>query len=1052
MRTDPARSDVSPVAGDVQPGVAEVLALEAAVAHLYERASVLRGHEVMAEALNTTLGLVDLTTLKQSIQTGGAGLVALDADQQLLACRLTTQEGLALERWSVASVDDGIGRCPPLFGAGVKIADWLAEEQQDAVRFVGSSRDWVMAIRGIAGAGKTTMLKELNDHLATANHKLLYLAPTAAAVEVLKQEGFANATTVSAYLVRTGSGRVPPTWKDAVVIVDEVGLSSNRQGAALLKTAKFANQRIVLVGDSRQHSSVEAGDFLRVLEYHSAIHTRMLKDIRRQTVTPYKQAVEFLAQGQAAAGMEQIDRLGWIKEGAHYLEWAAGEYLRLLGTMSKASESVLCVAPTWAENHVLTTHIRAGLRAAGALGEKCTLSVLEPLGWTIQQRSTLCNYHEGQVITFNRRTLGGFAKDESREIERIESDHLVLKGGKRLDARQASSFDVARWREIEVAVGDQILLRANRKKAGLINGNVLTVAALSPDGSIHTVEGKTLPADYRHFTHGYAITSHKSQGRTTDHVVVAAQHLDAKAAYVACSRGRKSCTVFTPDRTELFAGLPRSANRAAALDVLHAQKLERQQEAAQADQSARRHAALAAAETEDRVSARSIRAWGTADQPAILQREKEPTDQQEITYAEPTRYHITLRARAMAAIQRTIESASRALDAGQRCLARATRSRRVGVRAIDQHHRRRSRGLATVCQQLVQTLGGVLDHAGQRQRGDSHQRSAGWLGHTKTGGSGEPTDAGDRPGSEPAELGETQPGTAAEVTTTTGLPTDPPREASEREDLLPGLTVRPGTQPSESAEAPATRDSIPELPRTLYPMTAQNSDFLEKFCGLAPEMVAPFAHRLRSTHEGDLIAPHNGDGDGEEYRPQADGSILKSFTGGSRDDGRGLGPSVWYADPEPAGPIQFVLVAESVLVALAAAAKLDPATRACTRIVSTAGDLTKAGQHKLITLIQKVQRECVRAGGGKLVLVDASDLGEQGATAREDTLCQVAASTNARYERWAPEADKNWLDVVIAERRAQEAASAQETRVSDPASEQDTPETYDGPGPRGRGR
>ena len=235
-------------------------------------------------------------------------------------------------------------------------------------------------------------------------------------------------------------------------------------------------------------------------------------------------------------------------------------------------------------------------------------------------------------------------------------------------------------------------------------------------------------------------------------------------------------------------------------------------------------------------------------------------------------------------------------------------------------------------------------------------------------------------------------------------------------------------------------------------MTAQNSDFLEKVCSLTPEMVAPFAHRLRSTHEGRLTAPHNGDGDGEEYRPQADGSMLMSFTGGSRNDGRGRGPSLWYADPEPTGPIRLFLIADSMLAAIAAAARLDPETRACTRIVSTAGDLTRAGQHKLITLIRKAQREYLLAGEGKLVLVDTSNLGKQRTTARGDTLYQVAASTNARYERWAPEGYKDWHEVIIAERRAQEAADAEEARLANPTSEQDAPETYDGPGPRGRSR
>ncbi len=79
----------------------------------------------------------------------------------------------------------------------------------------------------------------------------------------------------------------------------------------------------------------------------------------------------------------------------------------------------------------------------------------------------------------------------------------------------------------------------------------------------------TVPATFRAYAHGYAVTSHKSQGRTADHVIVCAARLDAKATYVAFSRGRKSALCFTPNRDALIGGVPsRSANRQSALDVI----------------------------------------------------------------------------------------------------------------------------------------------------------------------------------------------------------------------------------------------------------------------------------------------------------------------------------------------------------------------------------------------------------------------------------------------------------------------------------------------------
>ena len=80
-------------------------------------------------------------------------------------------------------------------------------------------------------------------------------------------------------------------------------------------------------------------------------------------------------------------------------------------------------------------------------------------------------------------------------------------------------------------------------------------------------EGICVPAEFRQWCHGYVVTSHKAQGWTADHVVVAAERLTAKGAYVACSRGRKSCIIHTPDKARLMERFP-EGNRRAALDVL----------------------------------------------------------------------------------------------------------------------------------------------------------------------------------------------------------------------------------------------------------------------------------------------------------------------------------------------------------------------------------------------------------------------------------------------------------------------------------------------------
>src|SRR5579862_9242466 len=78
--------------------------------------------------------------------------------------------------------------------------------------------------------------------------------------------------------------------------------------------------------------------------------------------------------------------------------------------------------------------------------------------------------------------------------------------------------------------GDKLLIRANDKGQGLINGQVLTVAEVDANGSIATQEAIRIPTGFRRWCHGYAITSHNAQRRTCDHAIVAADKLGAKAA------------------------------------------------------------------------------------------------------------------------------------------------------------------------------------------------------------------------------------------------------------------------------------------------------------------------------------------------------------------------------------------------------------------------------------------------------------------------------------------------------------------------------------------
>src|SRR5229473_555934 len=135
--------------------------------------------------------------------------------------------------------------------------------------------------------------------------------------------------------------------------------------------------------------------------------------------------------------------------------------------------------------------------------------------------------------------------------------------------KQAKCFEVYERRTVEVAPNDKLLLMANRREAGFraTNGELVTVSRIDEQGRIHLQDGRALPENYKQFTHGYAVTAHRSQGKSVDAVVISADGMRKERFYVAASRGRESITVVTSDKELLRESVARSVARQSASEL-----------------------------------------------------------------------------------------------------------------------------------------------------------------------------------------------------------------------------------------------------------------------------------------------------------------------------------------------------------------------------------------------------------------------------------------------------------------------------------------------------
>jgi conjugative relaxase-like TrwC/TraI family protein len=521
-------------------------AVQWAEEHLFDRNSVVLECQLWQEALGRARGeSFSVSDLKEFTQRRGY------IRDEARPGEVTLREVLLREWEIVQTVKEGVGDCLPLVSNPCPANPQLDNEQRHALESLLRSTNGVSVFRGGAGTGKSFVLRELVEQLRQSGRGVVVLAPQRQQIVEMENAGFPTPTTVASFLTK---GELADS---AVIVVDEAGQIGGRQMLELVRLIHERHGRLVLSGDTRQHGAVEASDALLAIERHAGVKPVELHKIRRQDpalgrdveerkrIRQYRNAVEAAAAGKLGDSFERLDKMGaivacGIGEQADKL---ADEYLRLAGQ----NASAVVVSQTWGEVHRVNSRVRDALKGKGLLGAAdSAVQALERIDLTNAQKRDERFYPPDAVIVFNQKVRDAQPGAKGKLAGILKSSVLVEVGGKfvTVSNRLLDRLTVCQAREISVANGDRLHLKANRKLASggrVTNGELVTVKSVGADGTIKLADDRVLDASYREFLPGYAVTSYGSQGKTVDYVLFSDSTVkpatNAQQWYVTISRG-----------------------------------------------------------------------------------------------------------------------------------------------------------------------------------------------------------------------------------------------------------------------------------------------------------------------------------------------------------------------------------------------------------------------------------------------------------------------------------------------------------------------------------
>ncbi len=370
-------------------------AVRSAVRKLNERTAVIEEHRIITQALRYGQGHFLLNDVEQELQRQRASRELISVDHvrpHAPGHRYTTPAMIRMERHVLSRVMEGQNSVTPIAeDPNLSRYEILKgnERRQAVLKGLLTTRDQIVGLQGGAGTGKTTALEIVKEIAEEHGFEVRGLAPTSRARNELAARGIQSATLQKHLL--TGAKGEQQTSPPRLYFVDESSLSSTNQMHQFLKTLR-PNDRVILVGDVRQHQSVEAGRIFGELQ-DAGMKTAQLNKVVRQKDADLKRSVILMANGKVAEGVEELRKQGRVHEAPKRQD----RFAALANAYLDSPENTLVVSPDNLSRQEINTAIREQRKRLGELKEERTVR------GSHSQRPRRRRSKEGRIVPCQRR-------------------------------------------------------------------------------------------------------------------------------------------------------------------------------------------------------------------------------------------------------------------------------------------------------------------------------------------------------------------------------------------------------------------------------------------------------------------------------------------------------------------------------------------------------------------------------------------------------------------------------------------------------------------------